>query len=67
MTVKLFLDNVLLLDVYGFKGFLNRHKNDEMVSNYSNSCNYVVAILKNLLILLKIGSNIVLILVTPTD
>ena len=41
MAVKLFLDNILLLDIYRFKGFLNRHKNDEMVNNYSNSCNYV--------------------------
>ena len=39
MAVKLFLDNIPLLQVYSFKGFLNRHKNDEMASNYSNSCN----------------------------
>ena len=39
MAGKLFLDNILLLDVYSFEGFLNRHKNDEMVNNYSNSCN----------------------------
>ena len=39
MAVKPFLDNILLLDIYNFEGFLNRHKNDEMVNNYSNSCN----------------------------
>ena len=39
MAVKLFLDNILLLEVYSFEGFLNRHKNDKMVNNYSNSCN----------------------------
>ena len=39
MTVKLFLDNILLSDVYSFEGFLNRHKNDEIVNSYSNGCN----------------------------
>ena len=39
MAVNLFLDNILLLEAYSFKGFLNQHKNDEMVNNYSNSCN----------------------------
>ena len=34
MAVKLFLDNILLPDVYSFEGFLNRHKNDEMVNNF---------------------------------
>ena len=62
MAVKLFLDNILLPDVYSFEGFLNRHKNDEKVNNYS-----IVTILKNSLILLKIVSKIVLDLVTPTD
>ena len=38
-VVKLFLDNILLLEIYNVEGFLNRHKNDEMVNNYSNSCN----------------------------
>ena len=38
MAVKLFLDNILSLEVYSFKEFLNWHKNDEMVNNYSNSC-----------------------------
>ena len=39
MAVKLFLDNIFLLDIYSFEEFLNQHKNDEMVNNYSNSCN----------------------------
>ena len=39
MTVKLFLDNIRLLEVYRFEGFSNRHKNDGMVNNHSDSCN----------------------------
>ena len=39
MAVKLFLDNILLPDIYTFEGFVNRHKNDEMVNSYSNGCN----------------------------
>ena len=39
MTVKLFLDNILLPDICSFEGFLNRHKNDEIVNGYSNGCN----------------------------
>ena len=39
MAVTLFLDNILLPHVYSFEGFLNRHKNDEMVNSYSNGCN----------------------------
>ena len=37
MAGKLSLDHILLLKVYGFKGFSNRHKNDGMVNNNSNS------------------------------
>ena len=37
MAVKLFLDHIVLLDVYSFEGFSNRHKNDGMVNNNSNS------------------------------
>ena len=58
MVVKLFQDHILSLEVHDFKGFLNRYNNEEMASNYSSSCNYVVAILKNPLILLNIVSNI---------
>ena len=39
MAVKLFLDNILLPDVYSFEGFVNRHKNNEMVNSDSNGCN----------------------------
>ena len=48
---------VLLID--SFERLSNKYKNGGMVNNYSNSCIYVVVILKNLLILLKIVSNIV--------
>ena len=37
MAVKLFLDHILLLKVYSFKGFSNRHKNDGMVNNSSKA------------------------------
>ena len=37
MAVKLFLDHILLLEVYNFEGFSNRHKNDGMVNNYSKA------------------------------
>ena len=45
MAVKLFLDNILLLEVYTFEGFSNRHKTDGMVkiavtiSNFKKSAN----------------------------
>ena len=39
MAVKLFLDNILLPDVYSFEGFVNQLKNDEMVNSYLNGCN----------------------------
>ena len=39
MAVKLFLDNILLPDVYSFEGFSNRNKTDEMVNNHLSSCN----------------------------
>ena len=59
MAVKLFLNNILLPDVYSFEGLLNRHKNDKMVNNY-----FQIAVtssdFKNPLILLKIVSKIVL-------
>ena len=56
MAVKLFLDNILLLEVYRIEGFSNRCNNDGMVNNYQlavTSSNF-----KNL-VLLKIVSNIV--------
>ena len=39
MAVKLFIDNILLLEVYTFEGLSNRYKNGGMVNDYSNSCN----------------------------
>ena len=39
MVVKLFLDRILLLEVYSFKEFSNQHKNDGMVNHYLNNCN----------------------------
>ena len=39
MAVKLFLDSILLLEVYSFQEFSNRYKNDGIVNNYSNSYN----------------------------
>ena len=37
MAVKLFLDNILLLENYSFKGFSNRHKSDGMANNCLNT------------------------------
>ena len=69
MAVKLFLDNILSFEVYSFEEFSNQHKNDGMVNSiqYSNTVAVnIVAILKTLLLLPKIVSNIVLISITPT-
>ena len=38
MAMKLFLDTILLLHIYGFEGYLSQYKIDEMVNNHSNSC-----------------------------
>ena len=35
MAVKLFLDNILLLEVYSFEGVSNRLKNNGMVNSNS--------------------------------
>ena len=55
MAVKFFLDTILLLHIYGFEGYFNRYKIDEMVNNLRiavNSSDF------NVLILLKITCNI---------
>ena len=39
MAVKFFQENILLLKVNCFEGFLNRCKLDGMVNDNSNSCN----------------------------
>ena len=33
MAMKLILDTTLLLHIYGFEGYFNRYKIDEMVNN----------------------------------
>ena len=33
MAMKFFLHTILLLHIYGFEGYLNRYKIDEMVNN----------------------------------
>ena len=33
MAMKFFLDTILLLHIYGFEGYLNQYKIDEMVNN----------------------------------
>ena len=33
MAMKLFVDTILLLHIYGFEGYFNRYKIDEMVNN----------------------------------
>ena len=33
MAMKFFLDTILLLHIYGFEGYLNWYKIDEMVNN----------------------------------
>ena len=33
MAMKFLLDTILLLHIYGFEGYLNRYKIDEMVNN----------------------------------
>ena len=33
MAIKFFLDTILLLHIYGFEGYINQHKIDEMVNN----------------------------------
>ena len=58
MAVNYFLNNILLLEVHNFEGFSNWYKNDGMVNIYAKAATIVVN-LKNLLILLKIISNIV--------
>ena len=57
MAMKFFLDTILLLHIYGFEGYLNLYKIDEMVNNLQialNSSDFK----KSVLILLKITCNI---------
>ena len=57
MAAKLLLDNILLLEMYSFKGFSNWYKNDGMVSNIQIAV--ITSDFKSLLMLLKIISKIV--------
>ena len=57
MSMKLFLHTILLLHIYGFKGYLNRYKIDEMVNTLRIAVNSSV-LKKSVLMLLKIICNI---------
>ena len=57
MAMKLFLDTILLLHIYGFEGYFNRYKIDEMVNNLQIAVNSS-DLKKSVLILLKITCNI---------
>ena len=39
MAMKFFLHTILLLHIYGFEGYLNRYKIDEMVSYFRIAVN----------------------------
>ena len=57
MAMKFFLDTILLLHIYGFEGYFNRYKIDEMVNNLRIAVNSS-DLKKSVLILLKITCNI---------
>ena len=57
MAMKFFLHTILLLRIYGFEGYLNRYKIDEMVNNLQIAVNSS-DLKKSVLILLKITCNI---------
>ena len=57
MAMNFFLDTIFLLHIYGFKGYLNRYKIDEMVNNLRIAINSS-DLKKSVLILLKITCNI---------
>ena len=66
MAMKFLLDTILLLHMYGFEGYLNRYKIDEMVNNLRiavNSNNNFFK--KSVVILLKITN--LQYLVSPTS
>ena len=57
MAMKFFLDTIRSLHIYGFEGYFNRYKIDEMMNNLRiavNSSDFK----KSVLILLKITCNI---------
>ena len=57
MAMKFFLHTILLLQIYGYEGYLNRYKIDKMVNNLQIAVNSR-DIEKSVLILLKITCNI---------
>ena len=57
MAMKFLLDTILLFHIYGFEGYLNQYKIDEMVTNLRIAVNSS-DLKKSLLILLKITCNI---------
>ena len=57
MAMKLFLDTILLLHIYGCEGYLNQFKIDKMVNNLRIAVNSS-DLKKSVLILLKITCNI---------
>ena len=66
MAMKFLLNTILLLHMYGFEGYLNRYKIDEMVNNLRiavNSNNNFFK--KSVVILLKITN--LQYLVSPTS
>ena len=65
MAMKFLLDTILLLHMYGFKGYLNRYKIDEMVKNLRIAVNSNNFFKKSVLILLKITN--LQYLVSPTS
>ena len=58
MAMKFLLDTILLLHIYGFEGYLNRYKIDEMVNNLRIAVNSNNFLKKSVLILLKTTCNI---------
>ena len=65
MAMKFLLDTILLLHMYGFEGYLNRYKIDEMVNNLRIAVNSNNFFKKSVLILLKITN--LQYLVSPTS
>ena len=57
MAMKFLLDTILLLHIYGFEGYFNRYKIDEMVNNFRITVNSS-DLKKSVLILLKITSTL---------
>ena len=63
MAMKFFVDTNLLLHIYGFEGYLNRYKIDEIVNNLRIAV--IVAILKK--ICANIAKDHLQYLVSPTS